>query len=100
MVNCASVGCPNLLDTAWEADTLKAGRIKAAKAYINSPRGAGVKGDKLTVSSIYDWFEEDFGGNKEGVLKHLQEHATGELAAANKAGAIITNYDYDWSLNN
>ena len=99
MVNCASVGCPNLLDTAWEADTLEAGRIKAAKAYINSPRGAVIKGDKLTVSSIYDWFEEDFGGNKEGVLKHLQEHATGELAAAITAGANITNYDYDWSLN-
>ncbi|MEP3889978.1 MAG: DUF547 domain-containing protein [Hellea sp.] len=99
MVNCASVGCPNLLDTAWEADTLEAGRIKAAKAYINSPRGAVVKGDKLTVSSIYDWFEEDFGGSKEGVLKHLQEHATGDLAVAIAAGEKITNYDYDWSLN-
>lgn len=99
MVNCASVGCPNLLDTAWEAETLEAERLEAAKAYINSPRGAVVKKDKLTVSSIYNWFEEDFGGNKDGVLKHLREHATGDLAETIDAGAKITGYDYDWSLN-
>ena len=99
MVNCASVGCPNLLDTAWEADTLEAGRIEAAKDYINSPRGAVIKGDKLTVSSIYDWFEEDFGGSKDGVLKHLREHANADLAAAIDGGAKIDGYDYDWSLN-
>ena len=99
MVNCASVGCPNLLDTAWEAETLEAERLEAANAYINSPRGALVEKDKLTVSSIYNWFEEDFGGNKDGVLKHLRKHATGELAETIDAGAKITGYHYDWSLN-
>lgn len=100
MVNCASVGCPNLLNTAWEAETLKAVRKKAAADYINSPRGAVVDGDKLTVSSIYDWFEEDFGGSKSGVIEHIRQYATGDLSAAIKAGAEIKKYDYDWSLNN
>ncbi|WP_051279850.1 DUF547 domain-containing protein [Hellea balneolensis] len=99
MVNCASVGCPNLLNEAWEADTLMAKRKTAAADYINSPRGAVIKGDRLTVSAIYDWFEEDFGGSKEGVLKHLSKYAAGDLAAAIKGGATIKKYDYDWSLN-
>lgn len=99
MVNCASVGCPNLLNAAWEADTLEAGRIEAAKAYINSPRGAAVNGDELTVSSIYNWFEEDFGGSKDGVLQHLREHANADLVTAIDGGAKIDGYDYDWSLN-
>lgn len=100
MVNCASVGCPNLLNEAWEADSLRVKRKAAAADYINSPRGAVASGDKLTVSSIYDWFEEDFGGSKEGVIEHIRKYATGDLADAINSGAKIKKYDYDWSLNN
>ena len=99
MVNCASIGCPNLHNEAWEADTLEAKRKEAAAAYINSPRGAMVDGDELTVSSIYDWFQEDFGGNKAGVIEHLRTYATGDLATAIQNGAKIDDFEYDWSLN-
>ena len=99
MVNCASVGCPNLLNEAWEAETLKSKRVAAAEDYINSPRGAVVNGSNLTVSSIFDWFEEDFGGSKDGVLKHLKKHAKGDLATAFQGNLKIKSYDYDWSLN-
>ena len=100
MVNCASVGCPNLLDTAWEANTLDAARKKAATDYINSPRGVKITRKGLVVSSIFKWFKEDFGGSKENVLSHIRKHANPELAAAIDSGAKITGYDYDWSLNN
>lgn len=99
MVNCASVGCPNLLNEAWEPDTLMAKRKIAAADFINSPRGAVVNGNKLTVSSIYDWFQEDFGGSKAGVIAHLSDFATGDLAAAIEMGAEIKKFDYDWTLN-
>ena len=100
MVNCASVGCPNLLDTAWEANTLDAARKKAATDYINSPRGVKITPKGLVVSSIFKWFKEDFGGSKANVLKHIRQHANPQLAAAIDSGATITGYDYDWSLNN
>lgn len=99
MVNCASVGCPNLLDKAWEADTHEALRKEAAAAYINSPRGVVVTSKGLRISSIYDWFKEDFGGNKEEVLKHIRKYADADLAAAIDGGAQIVDYDYDWTLN-
>jgi len=98
MVNCASVGCPNLLDSAWEASTLKAERKKAARAYVNSPRGVQITSKGLKISSIYKWFKDDFGG-KEGVLKHIREYADADLAAAIDSGAKIKGYHYDWSLN-
>jgi len=98
MVNCASVGCPNLLDRAWEADTQLKVRKDAAAAYINSPRGVIITSKGLKVSSIFKWFKEDFGGT-EGVLKHIREHADADLAAAIDGGAKITDYGYDWSLN-
>lgn len=98
MVNCASIGCPNLSTKLWKADTLEADQIAAAEAYINSPRGVAIKGDKLELSSIYKWFKGDFGG-KEGLLPHIRKHAGPELAAAIDNGAQIDGYEYDWSLN-
>jgi hypothetical protein len=99
MVNCASVGCPNLLDEAWEASSYKSERKKAAFGYINSPRGVVVTPRGLKVSSIFKWFEEAFGGSKESVLKHIREYADADLAAAIDGGATIVDYDYDWSVN-
>ena len=98
MVNCASVGCPNLLGKAWEADTYESLRKEAASAYINSPRGVVITPKGLKVSSIYKWFKEDFGG-KDGTLKHIRDYADADLAAAIDGGAKIVGYDYDWSLN-
>jgi len=98
MVNCASIGCPNLSNKLWKAETLEADQIAAAEAYINSPRGVSIKGNKLKLSSIYKWFKGDFGG-KAGLLPHIRKHAGPELAAAIDNGAKISGYDYDWSLN-
>lgn len=99
MVNCASIGCPNLSDKLWSGETLEADRKQAASDFINSPRGARIDGDELELSSIYKWFKEDFGDSKSETLKHLRKHAGPELAAAIDAGAKIDGYDYDWSLN-
>jgi len=98
MVNCASVGCPNLLDSAWEAGSLDAARKKAAADYINSPRGVQITPKGLKISSIFKWFKEDFGG-KSGTLKHIRQYARPELAQAIDNGAKIVDYGYDWSLN-
>jgi len=99
MVNCASVGCPNLMNRPWRAETLEVDQKAGAVAFINSPNGVTIKGDKLKVSSIYNWFEVDFGGNKKSVLAHISKYAKGDLATAIENGARISGYDYDWSLN-
>lgn len=99
MVNCASNGCPNLKDGLWRAESLDADREAAARAFINSPRGVRVTSRGLKVSSIYKWFQDDFGGNKAGVTAHLSDYAQGDLKAALEGGAKISGYDYDWSLN-
>ncbi|MGB0905991.1 MAG: DUF547 domain-containing protein [Maricaulaceae bacterium] len=99
MVNCASIGCPNLKAGLWRAETLDADRELAAKAFINSPRGVGLQKRGLKLSSIYKWFKEDFGGSKKNVLAHIEEYAEGDLAAAIENGMMIGDYYYDWALN-
>jgi len=98
MVNCASIGCPNLSNKLWKASTLEADQKAAADAYINSPRGVAITGNKLELSSIFKWFKEDFGGTA-GLLPHIRKHAGPELAAAIDGGAKIGGYAYDWNLN-
>ena len=98
-VNCASVGCPNLQAHAMSAENAEAFLNDAAVAFINHPRGSRIDGGKLYVSSIYNWFEGDFGGNEAGVIAHLKEYAQGGLADALTGISRITDHSYDWRLN-
>lgn len=100
VVNCASIGCPNLWPRAWRAASLEADMDAAARAFVNHPRGAAVRADgSLWVSSIYRWFIEDFGGSDDGILAHLRRYAAPALAGAIDAGARIADHGYDWTLN-
>lgn len=98
--NCASIGCPDLRPTAWEAASLDADLDAAARAYIAHPRGVQVDTrGRVVASSIYKWFKEDFGDNDAEILDHIRQYAVGEKANALKAATKIHRYDYDWSLN-
>jgi hypothetical protein len=98
-VNCASIGCPNLGTEAFTGASLEAQLEAAARAYVNHPRGVAVEGRRVRASSIYDWFEEDFGGSAAGVLAHLRRFAAPELAGRLASVSAIDAYAYDWSLN-
>ncbi len=98
-VNCASVGCPNLGTEAFTGAKLQKQLDKGAVSYINSPRGFKISGSKVTASSIYNWFDDDFGGSEEGVIKHALKYAAPGLKAKLTAARGISSYGYDWTLN-
>jgi Protein of unknown function, DUF547 len=97
-VNCASVGCPNLSMDAYTGAKLEAMLEAGAKAFINSPRGVAIDGDKITASSIYDWFKADFGGSEATVFAHWRKYASPELTARLEKITKIAGYNYDWAL--
>ncbi len=100
VVNCASIGCPNLKRTAWRPATLEADMEQAAREFVNHPRGVSVGANgRIVVSSIYRWFREDFGDSDAGVIVHLLRHAEPRLAAALRARSRIDGHDYDWLIN-
>jgi hypothetical protein len=98
-VNCASIGCPNLLATAFTAENADQLLTEGAKGYVNNKRGVRFEGGKITASKIYDWFQSDFGGSEAGVLQHLAKYAEPGLADRLKSARGISGYEYDWSLN-
>ena len=99
-LNCASLGCPNLQPMAFAPENLEPFLEKAARDYINHPRGVTIDGNRLRVSSIYFWFKEDFGDSKKGIIQHLEKYLSPEnlkrLRALKKKS--IT-HEYDWNLN-
>lgn len=98
-VNCASLGCPNLAPRAWSAASMEAMLEAGARAYVNHPRGARVENGRLQVSSIYEWFKSDFGGDDAGVIAHLRKYAEAPLAAQLEGIGKISGNAYDWTLN-
>ena len=99
-VNCASLGCPNLIGTAFTAANTESLLDAGAREYVNHPRGVDfVDEDFIVISSVYSWFVEDFGGSEAGVLEHLAQYAKEELAQRLRKFEGSVEYEYDWDLN-
>ncbi|MBA1145953.1 DUF547 domain-containing protein [Ectothiorhodospiraceae bacterium WFHF3C12] len=98
-VNCASLGCPNLLADPFTADRVDQQLTAAARAYVNHPRGVGFNDGELIVSSIYHWFRADFGDSEAGVIRHLRRYAGDQLRSRLADRSGYDDHRYDWSLN-
>lgn len=99
MLNCASIGCPNLKPTPWQAASLQLDQESAARDFIKSPRGVQIEKGRLTVSKIYKWFAKDFGGSDEKLIAHLKQFSSPEQAEKLSTHHKINAYRYDWALN-
>lgn len=98
-VNCASIGCPNLSPKAYTARNVEQLLDAGARAYISHPRGAHFEDEVLVLSSIFDWFAEDFGNTPEERLTYLAAFAGPDLAVRLKNHRGPIRYDYNWALN-
>jgi len=101
-VNCASIGCPALASDAYQADVIDAQLDQAAKDFINHPRAVRSDGDGgFVLSSLYDWYRDDFGKSDADFIAHLLAYAGADLALmlGNAGDFDIATYEYDWALN-
>jgi hypothetical protein len=98
-VNCASIGCPTLQPKPFTAAALPQLLDHGARLFVNHPRGARLERDGLIVSSLYRWYQADFGGNWQGVLAHLRRYAAPSTAALLAQTQTIAGDSYDWRLN-
>jgi len=98
-VNCASLGCPNLHPEAYTGDKVDRLLEQGAREYINHSRGVSLANGKLRVSSIYVWFQEDFGSSAQGLLEHWLRYANDDLAKGLESYVGELNHGYDWGLN-
>lgn len=95
----ASLGCPDLPATPFRGDDIDARLDHAAIAYVNHPRGLVFRDGELVVSSLYRWFQDDFGGSEREVLRHLMAFAEPARAMRLQRFDGIDGDRYDWRLN-
>ena len=101
---CASTSCPPLARRAFRAERLDADLDDAMRRWLASPdKGVALdrERNRVRVSEIFDWFEEDFeaqGGVLATIAGHVSEDDAAWLSGAG-AGARIEYLDYDWTLN-
>ena len=96
-VNCASIGCPNLVDEAFTAANADELMSDAADDFINHARGVEIRGDVLVLSSIFDWYGGDFGSNESEIVDYLAQFFDGDATELKSLSKI--EYQYDWNLN-
>tara|TARA_R110002124_G_scaffold191436_1_gene358824 strand:+ start:2555 stop:3265 length:711 start_codon:yes stop_codon:yes gene_type:complete len=94
-VNCASVSCPKLGNIAFTEENIDANLEKLMKTFINDSSRNKITNNKVQISSIFDWFKEDFTKNG-SVIDYLNKYSNTEI----NPNAKISYLKYDWSLNN
>ncbi|OVE81391.1 hypothetical protein BVY03_03965 [bacterium K02(2017)] len=99
VLNCGSLGCPNLAEKAYTPSNTAQLLDSQAKSFINHQRGVNFDKGKLVLSKIYKWYAKDFGNNEPNLLKHLEMYAQPELAKQINTYKGSIKYDYDWNLN-
>lgn len=92
-LNCASGGCPKLPREPFRAAELEDQLARETRRFLNDPANLRVEGDTLVLSSIFDWYEEDFAPSPLEWVRELRP----QLGLS--AGAKVEYADYDWSLN-
>ncbi len=98
-VNCASISCPNLQKQAFTSKNTEALLDQGARTYINGSYNISIKDGKLSLSKIYTWFQGDFGSSDAAVLEHVRKYASPETTEKLANFTSITDYTYDWGLN-
>ncbi len=101
---CASTSCPPLARSPFRPESLDADLDGAMRTWLADPR-KGISIDRarnvVTVSRIFDWFDEDF-ASRGGVLDTIAPYlAPAEAAWLRSSGrdAKLRYFDYDWTLN-
>jgi len=99
---CASHSCPKLLNEAFDADKLEEQLSQNAVDFFANPGNFKLDGNKVKLSSILDWFGEDFGDSKSEVLESVLDYLPEDDAdaIADTEGKLKISYlPYSWKLN-
>jgi hypothetical protein len=111
-INCASISCPPIAAEPYRADALDRQLDAAARGYLESAEGLRAGSGAIRVSSIFDWYGDDFieryaplvpgtrPAKERAILGAIVSHGPADAAARAKTGAPrVTFLDYNWSLN-
>ncbi len=93
---CGAVGCPPIINRAYQSTDLS-NQIEAQikKALNSSFIRINDVDKKIELSEIFKWYASDFGSNTKAIAQYINGYRTEKLPNDYK----IVYYPYDWALN-
>lgn len=109
-VNCASIGCPGLLNEAFTGEKLEQQLENVTQAFLKdrTRNRFNLSNGRLEISKIFDWYTEDFERGWGGwqSLNHFLVHYADSLTDTDQEKRLVATgnfrvryLDYDWKLN-
>ncbi|NCF44623.1 MAG: DUF547 domain-containing protein [Proteobacteria bacterium] len=103
VLNCASIGCPNLSRSAYTATNMAMQLAQAEQTFLQHPRAvAFIDTNTLQLTSLFDWYQTDFADNEEQLLDYVAQQRPDlaqRIATLAQSKKPKIKYVYDWSLN-
>ena len=109
-LNCAAVACPRLRPEPFTAATVSGELTRAFREMVASDRHVRLDGRRLVLSSLFDWFADDFeaggvvlgnrilGAMAPSRAAAFRDRLAGRSAADLKRDRAVT-FTYDWTVN-
>jgi hypothetical protein len=98
-LNCASRSCPPI--GVYAAPHIDAQLDMATRNFVHADTEIDKATNTLTVSSIYNWYKDDFGGS-EGTVRFVQQYLPDDERRSWLASGPelhLVHRHYDWALN-
>jgi len=93
-INCASVSCPKLLNSAYTSENVAQLLDKATKSFIANSKKNIISEHRLQLSKIFQWYKSDFTKNG-SLIDYINQYSKVKI----QKNATISFLDYDWNLN-
>ena len=94
-LNCASQSCPQLLNKAYKAGALNNQLENQTQNFLNdSSKNKLDKSTNIEISSLFDWYKDDFSKENQNVISFLQKYNSNITSDAK-----IRFMEYSWELN-
>ncbi len=107
-VNCASVGCPPLLNQAFASKTLDIQLDETSQFYVNQQEYVSTDNKALSLSQIFKWYANDFANDTSGKYTDVKSFIAHYIINNSDLSNEVLNtdpkkeikyYDYNWGLN-
>ncbi len=92
---CGAAGCPPLASFAYRPKQVETQLDDRTTLSLDDPSFVRVEEDRVGLSQIFNWYAQDFGGNKQQLISYVNQFRTTKLASTPE----VYFYPYDWSLN-
>ncbi len=92
---CAGLGCPPIISNAYLPNTLDSELQKQTKIALNNPDFIKVKGNRVQLSQLFEWYKGDFTQDGKSQIDFVNQYRNEKI----DSGAKVGYYSYNWALN-